>query len=110
MREGECGHRLRLLRTEIAPGQVVERPACVRDAPMGHEAVRVRRKRLPEALHTLFLIEAVAPVEAKVEPLLCVGRASGDASCVGAEVETIHSQISVVAGGPHLAWRRSGRG
>src|ERR1700722_18504885 len=73
MCEGERGHGLRLLRTEIAPGQVVERPASIRDTPMGHEAVRVRLKRLSEALHTLFLIEAVAPVEAKVEPLLCGG-------------------------------------
>src|SRR5580704_8775538 len=72
MREGERSNGRRFGCAKIAPGQIVERPGRVCDSPVGHQAVRVRLKRLPEALDALLLIESVAPVKPEVEPLLCL--------------------------------------
>src|SRR5262245_3317379 len=90
MREGCTGGCISLALSEVAPGQVVERPAAVGDSPMRHRAVRIELQRLAEALHALRLVEGKAPVETGIEPALRVGRSRGDFPGMAAEVETIH--------------------
>jgi hypothetical protein len=66
----ECGRFSRLRPREIAPGHVVEWPGPIRRAPLRHHAIRVAFQRSLEAFYAFFVIEAEAPVEAKIEPFL----------------------------------------
>jgi hypothetical protein len=47
-----------------------------------------------EALHALFLVEAEAPVQAKIKPALRFGGRCPDLSGMSAEIEAIHYESS----------------
>jgi hypothetical protein len=70
MLKATLGRAVGLSRAMLLPGQIVERPGGIGDALMGHRAVRIRLQRLLETLDAFFMVEAVAPVEADIEPAL----------------------------------------
>ena len=90
MLEGNFGEAIGLGLAVVAPGEVVEGPRTVGDAPMGHDAIRIELERPVEALHALFLVEAEAPVQAEIEPALRLGGRRPDLPRVGAEIEAVH--------------------
>src|SRR3984885_4594523 len=57
---------------------------------MGHDAIRIELERPVEALHALFLVEAEAPVQAEIEPALCLRGRRPDLPRVGTEIEAVH--------------------
>jgi hypothetical protein len=57
---------------------------------MGHRAARIEAERLFETPDAFFVIEAVTPVEADIEPSLCLWRSCGYSPAVGAEIEPFH--------------------
>ncbi len=75
----------------LLPGQVVEGPGAIGDAPMRHRTAWVEFQRLLKTLDALFVVEAVAPVQADIEPALGFRRSGGDSSSIVAEVKVIHS-------------------
>ena len=74
----------------LLPGQVVKWPGRIGDAPMNHGACGVGLEGPHEALDALVVIEAVAPVEADIEPALRLWRRGRDTAPVRTEVEAIH--------------------
>ena len=74
MLEGNLGEAIGLGLAVVAPGEIVEGPRAVGDAPMRHDAIRIELERLVETLHALFLVEAEAPVQAEIEPALRLRR------------------------------------
>src|SRR5258708_11803747 len=91
MFEGDPGGSVRLLLTMLTPGQIIKRPATVSDSPMRHDTLRIEFERLPKTLYPLSLVEPKTPVQAEIEPALCLGRCRGDGPRVVAKVEPIHS-------------------
>src|SRR5260370_18126021 len=47
----------------LLPGQVVEGPGAIGDAPMRHRTAWVEFQRLLKTLYALFVVEAFAPVQ-----------------------------------------------
>ena len=80
----------RLGRPVLLPGQVVKGARRIGDAPMGHRAARIEAERLFETPDAFFVIEAVTPVEADIEPSLRLWRSCGYSPAVGAEIEPVH--------------------
>ena len=91
MLEAAPGRAVGLGVAMFLPGQIVEGPGGVSDAPMHHGASGIAFQRLLEALDAFFVVEAVAPVQADIEPALGFRRAGGDGAPIGAKVEAIHA-------------------
>src|SRR5712691_11571152 len=81
---------LRLGRPVVPPGQVVKGAGRIGDAPMGHRAARIEAEHLFKTPYGFFLIEAVTPVEADIEPSLRLWRPCGYSSAVSAEIKPLH--------------------
>lgn len=81
---------------EELPGLVVVGAQRVRDAPVGHRAVRVGGGRLLEAGHGLLVMKGVRPHQAAVEPELGLGGVGADGPAVGAEVVVLHTPLLVL--------------
>src|SRR5215831_17177463 len=73
-------------RGPAVPRGVVVWPDRVRDTPMRHGTVRVRRQRLLEAGDSFLMVVAKAPVEATLEPTLGIRRAGGHLPGVRPEI------------------------
>ncbi len=91
MLEAAPGRAVGLGVAMFLPGQIVEGPGGVSDAPMHHGASGIALQRLLEALDAFLVVEAVAPVQADIEPALGFRRAGGDGAPIGAKVEAIHA-------------------
>jgi hypothetical protein len=74
---------------EGVPVLVVVRAGGVGDAPVGEGAPGIVLHGQLEAAHRLFVVEAVAPQQAAVEPGLRGGRGRRHRAGVGAEIEGI---------------------
>ncbi len=74
MFEGDTGGSVSLFLTMLTPGQIIERPATVSDAPMRHGTLGIEFECLPKTLYPLPLVEPKTPVQAQIEPALCFGR------------------------------------
>ena len=93
MLEAAPGRAVGLGVAMFLPGQIVEGPGGVSDTPMHHGASGIAFQRLLEALDAFFVVEAVAPVQADIEPALGFRRAGGDGAPIGAKVEAIHASF-----------------
>src|SRR6202000_2865056 len=91
MLEAAPGRAVGLGVAMFLPGQIVEGPGGVSDPPMHHGASGIAFQRLPKALDAFFVVEAVAPVQADIEPALGFRGAGGDGTPIGAKVEAIHA-------------------
>ena len=91
MIEAALGRAVRLGLAMLLPGQIVEGPGRIGDAPMHERAAGVGLQRLLKTLDAFLVVEAVAPVQADIEPALGFRRAGGDGAPIDAEVEAIHS-------------------
>src|SRR5271156_2354458 len=92
MLEGDPGGGTRLFLAMFTPGQIIKRPATVGDAPVGHDASGIEFERLEKALDALGLVEAKAPVQAQIEPALCLERRRGYGPCMSSKIEAVHSR------------------
>src|SRR5690348_227430 len=81
---------LRLGRPVFPPGQVVKGARRIGDAPMGHRAARIEAEHLFKTSDGFFVVEAVTPVEADIEPSLRLWRPCGYSSAVSAEINPLH--------------------
>src|SRR5260370_40515763 len=91
MFEGAPGGSVRLPLPMLTPGQIIKRPATVSDSPMRHDTLRIEFEPLPKTLYPLSLVDPKTPVQAEIEPALCLGRCRGEGPRVVAKVEAIHS-------------------